>query len=76
MENAGKMEEMEEQSKEKASEESFDLETSKPAINKVDYVNGLPSNPSYGKRGKGGRSVLIKQEERETGVVSWHVLMR
>jgi hypothetical protein len=25
---------------------------------------------------KGGKSVLIKQEERETGVVSWNVLIR
>jgi len=28
------------------------------------------------KQGKRRRSVLIKQEERETGIISWNVLMR
>ncbi|KAK2632393.1 hypothetical protein EUGRSUZ_L01615 [Eucalyptus grandis] len=48
--------------------------TTRPAANSI--VNELPKDQSHAKKGKGGKSVLIKQEERETGVVSWEVLMR
>ncbi|KAL3741423.1 hypothetical protein ACJRO7_016978 [Eucalyptus globulus] len=48
--------------------------TTTPAANSV--VNELPKDQRHGKKGKGGKSVLIKQEERKTGVVSWEVLMR
>ncbi|GKV41418.1 hypothetical protein SLEP1_g48956 [Rubroshorea leprosula] len=72
MENAGKMEEMDEQGKENE-EKNSDEKISKEAANGVAEVNDLPNNA---KKGKGRKSVLIKQEERETGVVSWNVLMR
>ncbi|GAV87978.1 ABC_tran domain-containing protein/ABC_membrane domain-containing protein [Cephalotus follicularis] len=76
MENAGKMEEMEEQEEEKNDGHNLEKKISKPTSNGVIQVNGLPRNEKYTKKGKGGKSVLIKQEERETGVVSWRVLMR
>ncbi|XP_020536049.1 ABC transporter C family member 2 isoform X2 [Jatropha curcas] len=73
MENAGKMEEVEEQAEEKENTENRDRKNSKPA---GDEINELPHNAGYTKKGKGRKSVLIKQEERETGVVSWNVMMR
>jgi ATP-binding cassette subfamily C (CFTR/MRP) protein 1 len=71
MENAGKMEEQED---EKEDSKTYDQKSSKPTVNGVE--NDLRKDASYKKKGKGGKSVLIKQEERETGVVSWKVLMR
>ncbi|KAI3439159.1 uncharacterized protein J3R85_005115 [Psidium guajava] len=72
MENAGKMEvQTEEEEGEKTNVEE---KTSKPVTNRI--VNESPKDQSLGKKGKGGKSVLIKQEERETGIVSWKVLMR
>lgn len=71
MENAGKMEEYE------GEEEKVDIEatdqksSSKPVANGA--VNDYTKSESKPKEGK---SVLIKQEERETGVVSWNVLAR
>ncbi|GAB2214047.1 hypothetical protein Droror1_Dr00018380 [Drosera rotundifolia] len=70
MENAGKMEEYAE---EKKTTETDDESTSKPVAN--GSVNEKEPKGSVGKS-KGGKSVLIKKEERETGVVSWNVLMR
>lgn len=75
MENAGKMEEMEEW-EEKDDSINSNQEVSKPVANRVVQVNEFPKNESYTKKGKRGRSVLVKQEERETGIVSGSVLTR
>ncbi|PRQ29587.1 putative xenobiotic-transporting ATPase [Rosa chinensis] len=71
MENAGKMEEHVEEKEDSKTEYQ---KSSVPVSNGV--VNDLPKDASYTKKGKGMRSVLIKQEERETGVVSWKILQR
>ncbi|KAA8514856.1 hypothetical protein F0562_018035 [Nyssa sinensis] len=71
MENAGKMEEYVE---EKEDIENIDLKTAKPVANGM--TNELAKDPSHTNKGKEGKSVLIKQEERETGVVSSKVLTR
>ncbi|KAH7836909.1 hypothetical protein Vadar_007286 [Vaccinium darrowii] len=71
MENAGKMEEYVE---EKEDVEKASRETSKPVANGV--ANELPKDATDTKTKKEGKSILIKQEERETGVVSLHVLKR
>ncbi|XP_062162854.1 ABC transporter C family member 12-like isoform X2 [Alnus glutinosa] len=71
MENAGKMEEQEE---EKEDGKNYDQKSSEPASSGVE--NEFSKDAIYKKKGKGGKSVLIKQEERETGVVSWNVLVR
>nr|DAD37246.1 TPA_asm: hypothetical protein HUJ06_007887 [Nelumbo nucifera] len=71
MENAGKMEDNVE---EKKDGENHVQEKKTPAAN--GEINGLSDNASHKNKGKEGKSVLIKQEERETGVVSWNVLMR
>ncbi|XP_030512712.1 ABC transporter C family member 12-like isoform X9 [Rhodamnia argentea] len=64
VENAGKM-------KLQAEDEE---KTSKAAADSI--INKLPKDQGRGKKGKGGKSVFIKQEERETGIVSWKVPMR
>ncbi|KAG6778677.1 hypothetical protein POTOM_015017 [Populus tomentosa] len=69
MENAGKMEELVEEK----NSENLDYKSSKPAAN---GGNDLPQKAGSKMKVKGGKSVLIKQEERETGVVSWNVLTR
>ncbi|XP_050370620.1 LOW QUALITY PROTEIN: ABC transporter C family member 12-like [Argentina anserina] len=61
MENAGEMDEHVEEK-----------EQSKTEV----VVDDLPKDASYTKKWKGLKSVLINQEERETGVVSWKVLHR
>ncbi|KAK4782038.1 hypothetical protein SAY86_016140 [Trapa natans] len=71
MENAGKLEEKMEDEK---GNQHDDEKSSKPSAENV--VAEQLVNAGHGKRGKGGKSVLIKKEERETGVVSWSVLMR
>lgn len=71
MENAGKMEEHVEEQEDSNNDYQ---ESSHPVSNGV--VNDLPKDASYTKKGKGVKSVLIKQEERETGVVSWKILLR
>lgn len=71
MENAGKIEEYGE---EKGESEGVDNQSSKPVANGV--TNDLPKDASQTKKPKEGKSVLVKQEERETGVVSWGVAMR
>ncbi|KAL1335647.1 hypothetical protein HN51_030120 [Arachis hypogaea] len=69
MENAGKMEEYE--------EETVDTETADPKSSSKQVANGeLNDTAKSGSKAKEGKSVLIKQEERETGVVSMKVLAR
>ncbi|KAJ6725085.1 ATP-BINDING CASSETTE SUB-FAMILY C [Salix viminalis] len=70
MENAGKMEE---QVKEKENSDNLDYKSSKAAAN---WENELPQREGYRMKGKDRKSILIKQEERERGVVSWNVLIR
>ncbi|KHN47341.1 ABC transporter C family member 2-like [Glycine soja] len=70
MENAGKMEEYEEE--EKVVTETTDQKPSSEPV-----ANGsVNDHAKSGSKPKEGKSVLIKQEERETGVVSWNVLLR
>lgn len=71
MENAGKMEEYVE---EKEDIVVADDKTSKPIVNGLNKEVFRDENKTNKK--KEDKSVLIKQEERETGVVSWNVLMR
>ncbi|GAB2241604.1 hypothetical protein Droror1_Dr00018379 [Drosera rotundifolia] len=71
MENAGKMEEQEDEMDQR---QSPDGESSKPVSNGMH--NGSTNDVKSAKKPKGSKSVLIKQEERETGVVSWKVLSR
>ncbi|KAK0578041.1 hypothetical protein LWI29_004127 [Acer saccharum] len=75
MENAGKMEEMD-QEEEKEECKNVNPKTSKPPHNGVSEVNLLPESTSHTKKGKVGKSVLIRQEEREIGITSWNVLRR
>lgn len=73
MENAGKMEE---QTEEKQGED-LGQETIKPAEN-GDMIKTESGSLKSEKKSKlkEGKSILIKQEERETGVVSLKVLAR
>lgn len=71
MENAGKMEEYVEESEEG---ENTDSKTLNIVPNGV--TNEAPKDEDQTKKSKEGKSILIKQEERETGVVSWNVLTR
>lgn len=61
MENAGKMDATQEMNK-------FDDE-------KIPTVN-VEIKLGSTKQGEDGRSVLVKKEERESGIISWNVLMR
>ncbi|XP_057763901.1 ABC transporter C family member 12-like [Salvia miltiorrhiza] len=75
MENAGKMEEHMHDNG-----EGLDLcdESPSPSPSPPPSVSSDP-NPKdavSARKMREGRSVLIKQEEREMGIVSWHVLMR
>lgn len=72
MENAGKMEEFVEENE---NGETVDENASlKPTTNGL--VNSTPTNANNTNKPKERKSVLIKQEERETGVVSVKVLSR
>jgi ATP-binding cassette, subfamily C (CFTR/MRP), member 1 len=75
MENAGKMEEQQDDEKE-AGKNGTD--ETKLNVDAAATGNGTVSDKAGDKAGKGkeGKSVLIKQEERETGVVSVKVLSR
>ncbi|KAF3782029.1 ABC transporter C family member 12, partial [Nymphaea thermarum] len=76
MENAGKMEDtMEEKVENTDSGQMLENPTSNGELDKESKVQGgfLKVNKPAKEEGK---SVLIKQEERETGVVGWNVLMR
>ncbi|KAL5097024.1 hypothetical protein RYX36_001351 [Vicia faba] len=69
MENAGKMEEYE--------EEKVDIEDTDQKSSSKPVVNGAVNDNSKSEsKPKGGKSILIKKEERETGVVSLNVLIR
>ncbi|GLT85719.1 hypothetical protein SLE2022_038990 [Rubroshorea leprosula] len=65
MENAGKIE------GKKSEENNLDEKIEKEAANGVAEMNDHPS-----KGGKVCKSMLMKHEERETGVISWNVLVR
>jgi ABC-type multidrug transport system fused ATPase/permease subunit len=65
MENAGKMEDH-------VDENEHEIQGDSSKSSNSD-INGVTNEPTSKKEGK---SVLIKQEERETGIVSWKVLMR
>ncbi|KAF2534155.1 hypothetical protein F2Q70_00030476 [Brassica cretica] len=67
MENAGKMDTTQEMNKN-------DQKSSKPSHTLT--VDASERNVGSAKQGRRGRSVLVKQEERETGIISWNVLMR
>ena len=71
MENAGKLEEHVD---EKEDGIDLDYKSLKPAD--IVMQNGLPNSANSKNKRKEGKSVLIKQEEREIGVVSWNVLTR
>ncbi|KAK1281545.1 ABC transporter C family member 2 [Acorus calamus] len=74
MENAGKMEEQVEGDGE---ENQGQEDTSKPAVNGESVTkDSLSKTANSADKIKEGKSVLIKKEERETGVVSWNVLER
>nr|GMD83307.1 ABC transporter C family member 2-like [Ipomoea batatas] len=71
MENAGKMEEYADDNN-----EFIDMvgdKTSKPVNGET---NASSKDAGETNKKKEGKSILIKQEERETGVVSWNVLAR
>ncbi|XP_010522092.1 PREDICTED: ABC transporter C family member 2 [Tarenaya hassleriana] len=70
MENAGKVEEYAEENRESETDQT----SSRPIVNGT--TNDLQKDGKDSKKPKEGNSVLIKQEERETGVVSWKVLKR
>ena len=63
MENAGKMEEYVEEGENSS---KVDQNASKPVANGV--ANDMPKSTSQANKSKEGKSVLIKQEERETVV--------
>ncbi|KAL8152436.1 hypothetical protein V2J09_010196 [Rumex salicifolius] len=70
MENAGKMEEYTEENEQPVNN---DQTVSEPIANGT--VNDASKGAKDTQKPK-GKSVLVKQEERETGVVSWNVLVR
>uniref|UniRef100_A0A1J3J339 ABC-type xenobiotic transporter n=7 Tax=Noccaea caerulescens TaxID=107243 RepID=A0A1J3J339_NOCCA len=67
MENAGKMDATQEVN-----------ENDEKSVKPVPTLTVEVSERNFGstKKGEGERSVLVKQEERETGIISWNVLMR
>ena len=71
MENAGKLEE---QMEEKQYNKNPYQES--PKSPNGGLGNKVQEDTSYARKRKDKNSVLIKEEERETGVVSWKVLMR
>jgi ABC-type multidrug transport system ATPase subunit len=70
MENAGKMEQVDSTEDTDSHEKTDVLPLNNEAIVE------LPNDTSYEKKEKLQKLVLVKKEERETGVVSWKVLMR
>ncbi|CAI0410668.1 unnamed protein product [Linum tenue] len=77
LENAGKTEGMQEKEVEEEEWDSSNAEhgRSKPTTNGVHKLTQNTAGHNN-KRKKRGESMLIKQEERETGIVSWKVLNR
>lgn len=74
MENAGKMEEYVEEKEE--SSETTDIKTVPVKSTANGVGNDLSKSSTNTNKTKEAKSVLIKQEERETGVVSSKVLIR
>ncbi|KAA3460958.1 ABC transporter C family member 12-like isoform X5 [Gossypium australe] len=74
MENAGKMEKR----GRKDDGRYIDMEKLEPNSNKMveNEINDILKDANAAKRRKGMTAILVKQEERETGLVSWNVLMR
>lgn len=70
MENAGKMEDVE------AGAENKRCKDIDKVANGLGQATELPKIVSCTKTNKGGKAVLISQEERETGMVKWNTLMR
>ncbi|KAK8708770.1 hypothetical protein V6N13_059807 [Hibiscus sabdariffa] len=73
MENAGKMEK---QGEGKADEKYIDLEESKPTSNNMVEINDMLKDEKAANKRTGRKATLVKKEDRETGVVSWNVVMR
>nr|XP_025624778.1 ABC transporter C family member 12 isoform X4 [Arachis hypogaea] len=71
MENAGKMEQQSESNEGREDHVEVNVSTSSN-----EALVQIPNDTSYEKKGKLRKSVLVKQEERETGVVSLKVLAR
>ena len=71
MESAGKIEE---KANHKTEKDVYDKTNFLPATD--DLISKTPNGISHKRKGKLQKSRLIKQEERETGVVSWKVLTR
>lgn len=71
MENAGKMEE---HVYENGDSVTISHQSTLPSSDSEPHE--VPKDLNFAKKKKQGRSVLIKQEERETGIISWGVLMR
>lgn len=71
MENAGKMEEQQDDEKEVETNGTDEIKLNGDAA-----ATGNGTVTEKAGKGKEGKSVLIKQEERETGVVSVKVLSR
>ncbi|OMO92329.1 hypothetical protein COLO4_17673 [Corchorus olitorius] len=73
MENAGKMEK---QGEREEDGKNLDLEDLKRTSNEMVEINEPVKIANSARRRKGKKAVLVKQEERETGAVSWKVLTR
>ncbi|KAL8468613.1 hypothetical protein ACS0TY_031708 [Phlomoides rotata] len=71
MENAGKMEEHIHENG-----DGMDLSHESSELSSSADLHDVPRDSISSSKKKEGRSVLIKKEERETGIVSWKVLMR
>ncbi|KAL8033751.1 hypothetical protein ABFX02_13G178300 [Erythranthe guttata] len=71
MKNAGKMEEHIHENG-----DGMNISHESSSISSATDVHEAPKDANSTSKTKEGRSVLIKQEERETGIVSWNVLMR
>nr|VDD06414.1 unnamed protein product [Brassica oleracea] len=75
MENAGKVEEYSEENGEAEAVQTAVAPLTNGTTNTLQMNIGTDDKKPK-EESKGGKSVLIKQEERETGVVSWRVLKR
>ncbi|XP_019224929.1 PREDICTED: ABC transporter C family member 12-like isoform X1 [Nicotiana attenuata] len=69
MENSGKMESYGVET----DDPNFDYESSQSSLN---IGHELHKNETSVTKRRAGKSVLIRQEERETGIINWNVLMR
>ena len=72
MENAGKIEKIEEQ----AEEDQDDIIQNKNLNILADSMEESTKYAGFTKKEKGAKSLLITEEERKTGTVTWNVLMR